>query len=514
MARCNTPSLNHIGYRHSVVSAPKRIASTQLELGLFAVVEKALRGDRRQVSQGAKDAIRIQIGCRGKVDGLMSTSLEEKPDANAAQASVRPLIIAEAANPEWVSVPLVGWSMSHAIQQTGGGHIVTQIRNRDAFLRAGLIEGKDFTAIDSEALARPIHRVTSVLRMGRGKGWTTAMAAKSLVYPYFERLVWERFADALRAGEYDLVHRVTPLSPTISSPIATRCAVEGIPFVMGPINGGLPWPPGFDAERRREREWLSYVRGAYKFLPGRNRTLKDAGAIIVGSRHTLSEIPATYSEKCIYIPENGVDLSRFPERQPRKPQKPLRCVFIGRLVPYKCPDVLIDAAAPLLARGELTLDFCGDGPMMASLRAQAERLGVTSQITFHGHVPHTALREILADIDLLTFPSIREFGGAVVIEAMALGIVPLIVDYGGPAELVTPETGFTVPISSREQIGAAFRERLETITADPRRLLAMAQASRAHVEANYAWTRKAVQVREVYDWVLGRRTEAKVRSPL
>src|SRR3990172_6147813 len=111
---------------------------------------------------------------------------------------MRVLLIAEAANPEWTSVPLEGWSHAMALRQLVDGHIVTQVRNRNAFLRAGLGEGTDFTSIDSEAVARPMWKLASFLRLGEGKGWTTLQAFAPASYYYFEHLVWRCFADKIR----------------------------------------------------------------------------------------------------------------------------------------------------------------------------------------------------------------------------------------------------------------------------------------------------------------------------
>ncbi|MBY6004061.1 glycosyltransferase family 4 protein [Salipiger bermudensis] len=412
----------------------------------------------------------------------------------------RVLAIAEAANPEWVSVPLVGWSLASALRAVADVHIVTQIRNRDAFLRAGLIEGADFTAIDSEALARPMWRLAERLRMGEGKGWTVVQAINAVSYPHFERLVWQRFGGEIRAGAWDIVHRITPLSPTIPSSLARRCARAGAPFVLGPLNGGVPWPKGFEAERRAEKEWLSHLRAAYKLLPGRGATLEHAAAILVGSRHTESEIPAAYRGKTVYLPENGIDPARFNRTAAPEPSQ-LRACFVGRLVPYKGPDMLLEAAAPLLRTGRMRLEIIGDGPMRAALEAQAAALGAGAATTFHGWKAHEEVQDIMAGCHLLSFPSIREFGGGVVLEAMALGVVPMIVDYAGPGELVVPGTGIKLPCSRRDEIVAGFAAELARLAEDPSGLAAMAAAAQARVADRFTWARKAEQVAQVYAWL-------------
>lgn len=425
------------------------------------------------------------------------------PDAAPGGAARRPrvLVIAEAANPEWVSVPLIGWSLAEALRSTADVHLVTQIRNRDAILRKGWVEGTDFTAIDTEAIAAPAWKLSQVLRMGESRGWTIVQAVNSLTYPWFERKVWQQFGPAIQRGDYDVVHRITPLSPAATGSLAARCRKAGVPFVLGPLNGGVPWPKGFEAEQKQEGEWLSRFRGLLKVFPGRNAMLNACSAILYASKFTRRDIPDGLADRAIYLPENAIDPTRFFREAAPEPGI-LKACFIGRFVPLKGLGMLIEASRPLLEQGRMELHLVGDGPLTPALKDQAKEL---AGIHFHGWLKHEQVQDVAARCHVLAFPSIREFGGGAVLEGMALGLAPLVVDYGGPADLVTPEVGIKVPLTTREGTTAALHKALETLAADPAQTAQMGRAARQRVNDLFTWPRRAGQIATIYDWVLGRR---------
>ena len=417
-------------------------------------------------------------------------------------APYRVLLVAEAANPEWSSVPLEGWSLARSLAKLTDAHLVTQIRNREALLRAGLVEGRDFTAIDNEYSARPLLHLAELLRGGTGKGWTTVTAFSSLAYYSFERELWRRLGSRITAHEFDLVHRITPISPTSQSLMASWLARHNVPFVIGPLNGGVPWPRHFVDRQFAEREWLSLIRPLFKAMPGYRSTYRRSAAIIAGSKHTYGELPHAVRERCVYIPENGVDMARFASPRRRQASIPLRVAFVGRLVPYKGADMLLEATCDFQRRGQLELHIVGDGPQRPLLEAMVDRMGIRSSIKFHGWVPHVEVQARLADCDVLALPSIREFGGAVVVEAMALGLAPIVADYGGPSELVDDRSGIRVPFSDTASLVDGMRGAIGKMIARPQIVDELGKAGRQRVLEKFTWDAKAKQIFAVYEAVL------------
>ena len=104
--------------------------------------------------------------------------------------------------------------------------------------------------------------------------------------------------------------------------------------------------------------------------------------------------------------------------------------------------MLLEAATPLLLEGRLHLDILGNGLLLQTLQDMVGKKGLESAVTLHGWVAHSSIQEIMCRSHVFAFPSIREFGGGVVLETMALGLVPIIVDYAGPGELVNEDTVF------------------------------------------------------------------------
>ena len=322
--------------------------------------------------------------------------------------------------------------------------------------------------------------------------------------------------------QIDIVHQPVPVSPKQPSLMFN----VGAPIVIGPMNGGMNFPPAFRGERSRvEKAVLTVARWGSRWvnvlLPGKRK----ASVLLVSNSRTRAALPKSLpqarSPRILELTENGVDLDlwqiptahsstapsstapntaqpasqfRSDESQPES----TRFVFIGRLVDWKAVDLLIQAFQPIAAQTNATLEIIGEGVMRPVLETMVANLGLSDRITFRGWLSQPDCAASLQRASALVLPSLYECGGAVVLEAMAMGRPVIATNWGGPADYVDETCGILVEPTSRPDFIAGLTAAMLRLANSPELRETMGKAGFNKVRQQFSWDSKVDRILEIY----------------
>lgn len=185
----------------------------------------------------------------------------------------------------------------------------------------------------------------------------------------------------------------------------------------------------------------------------------------------------------IRVIHNGVDTGFFSPAGGRA-DRPL-FVYVGRLQRYKRVDVLVRAFARLPPGAELRL--AGRGSAAETLRALAERLGVSDRVHFLGYVSEEEKRELFRRAWANVFPSPKEGWGISNLEAAACGTPSLASDAPGLRDSVRHgRTGLLFPTGNVDALTALLRR----LSLDRREVERLGSGARRFAE-RHTWERAA-----------------------
>jgi glycosyltransferase involved in cell wall biosynthesis len=288
----------------------------------------------------------------------------------------------------------------------------------------------------------------------------------------------------------------------------------------------------FFAARRTGRAFVTTYHGAYAESGPLKRLYNSVMArgdmVIANSHYTAELIRARYGthpDRIAVIPR-GVDLDRFaPERiEPARVAELRRRWGVGegqpiilqaaRLTAWKGQAVLIVAAGELLRQGRLGKaavvlagDAQGRDSYAASLRAQAEALGLGDRVRLVGHVEDIAAAYAAAHVTVVASTEPEAFGRAAA-EALAVGCPVIATNIGAVPETVLAEpdvapsqsTGWLVPPGDSEALANRLHDALQLA---PEARSAMAARARADAAQRFAVSAMQQKTLAVYDRLLG-----------
>jgi glycosyltransferase involved in cell wall biosynthesis len=288
---------------------------------------------------------------------------------------------------------------------------------------------------------------------------------------------------------FDLVH-FYGLYDLLGPAVSYFCRRQGIPYVIEPMGMYRP----IDRSFRMKRVWHRSLGDSY---------WSQAAQIVATSEMEEQELlqDGVAREKLV-VRYNGIDRAAslapttrgaFSAKWNIPPDEPL-LLFLGRLIPRKGADILIDAfsqACP--TQGRLVIAGPeGEPGYLAHLTKRATDAGVESRVIFTGALYDDDKAAVIADADLFVLPSRYENFANSAAEAVSSGIPVIITDACGIRSLIDGRAGLVIAPEG-QALAAAIRSLLSD-----RSLYQKLQAGCPGVAAQLGWDRLTEQMEGYY----------------
>ena len=234
--------------------------------------------------------------------------------------------------------------------------------------------------------------------------------------------------------------------------------------------------------------------------------MANASLIYCTNRETFSAasnyLPADKQYKLRMLNDTLLDDRFLTTTPPEKKaaQRPLSALWVGRLIPRKGIEVLLNTAL-LLKDENFTLTMVGDGPMREKTLDFIKTNGLEKTVRFVGHIDQQQILEYYRNADILLFLSYRDSAGLQIAEANSQGVPCISFDQFGAAMMINEDTGIKIPIRGTvEEMQEKIAEAIRELGRQPERLAAMG--------------RHAVDSARVYSWAIRREKILEDIKPL
>lgn len=406
----------------------------------------------------------------------------------SARPRLRVLLSAYACEPGKGSEPGVGWNVACEMARHHDVWVLTRANNRPA--------------IEAELEKRPVpgihflwHDLPSWMRF-----WKRGGRGIQLYYYLWQLSAVAQAKKANSQVHFDVGHHITFVKYWAPSVLAFL----PMPYVWGPVGGGESAPRNFYADfgaRGITYEMMrSVARWAAESDPFVRLTARRAAIALSTTDQTAARLKKLKARHIRVSSESALSRNeiRALSRLDFPPAAgPVRFVSIGRLLHWKGFHLGIEAFARSgLEDAEYWI--IGDGPHRRRLQALCARLEVASRVRFFGALPRKTVMSMLAQRHALVHPSLHDSGGWVCLEAMAAGRPVICLDLGGPAVQITPDCGIQVPATMPEETIGMLADAMKRLANDPTSVIAMGNAGKRRVAAEFSWARKGELFSELY----------------
>jgi len=309
-------------------------------------------------------------------------------------------------------------------------------------------------------------------------------------------------------GEYSSIHYITPASILSYNSLYKEI---GLPFIVGPLGGGLKTPKHFRKAFNTTELFKNYIRiGFYTLLKRKSsfrRFLSNAKAILIGTEYLLDYIPKSAKSKIHIVFDTVIDLTEFENIRQEKKHEYTQIVFSGHLSAIKGISLLIDAIKKLKDTNSevicrMKVIILGDGTLRRKTEKRIKKYGLTNSISLIGRVGREQALQYLKESDIFCLPTIRENGGLAILEAMACGLPVITSNYGGPKFSINEKCGIKIEVENYKQYVNDLADALEKLIRDENLRKKMGLYARERVRQKFSLQALERKILQIYNGIL------------
>lgn len=273
------------------------------------------------------------------------------------------------------------------------------------------------------------------------------------------------------------------------------------PFIWGPVGGAEAVPTTFLKMLPLKERIIQYSRKILNATTLFNPLVVipswKAKIIIVRTPDSKNAIPRIFQKKVkIYI-ETAMENNIFSFKKIQHNESQIRLIVSGRLVPFKNIKTAVKALKYIQNINNIAFKIIGSGPDYTSIQKMIKDFNL-SNVEIVESLPRMSVLEELQKSDIYVFPSLREGGSWALMEAMAIGLPVICLNWSGMRITTNDSCAIRLPVTDPEQMPKDMADAIIKLVKNPELRKQMGENGRKRIQTVFNWEAKGKFMEELF----------------
>lgn len=277
-----------------------------------------------------------------------------------------------------------------------------------------------------------------------------------------------------------------------------------IPFIWGPVGGGESVPKSFFTNFPLKNRLLQTLRGMIKYISYVNPLVfipsYRAVSIITRTNNTKMFIPLIFRNKVKVCLETSMEPSVFNHKKEILAKNNLiNLIITGRLVPFKNVISAVNALEYINSKYNYQLTIIGSGSEKNKIKKAIALKNLSRRVKFISEIKRNEVLTKLSKADIYIFPSLREGGSWALMEAMAIGLPVICLNWTGMEIITDKNSAIQLPVSNPKQMPKDIAQAICELIENPSERFRMGNAARARIKNVFNWKAKGEFMEQLFE---------------